>query len=124
MPLTAINRVYAFAVTASATILRAALLVSLDLNAQASRNAIAENFASVASAKTINERARKPMPVLKIYVDDDILRFLRQFGEPRGRTVESLAEAAVENAAYEAGFRKPREASQTMNRDGSARWQS
>lgn len=47
------------------------------------------------------------MPMLKIFVDDDMLRFLRERAERDGRAVEDLAEAAVENAAYEVGFKKP-----------------
>lgn len=45
------------------------------------------------------------MPMLNIYVADDMLHFLREQAEQRGRKVEDLAEAAVENSAYEAGFK-------------------
>lgn len=49
------------------------------------------------------------MPLLKCYVDDDLLRFLREKAEREGRAVEDLGEAAIENAALEAGYKRPQE---------------
>lgn len=49
------------------------------------------------------------MPILKIYIDDDMERWMRAQAEQLGRSIEHMAEAAVENAALEAGFRKPQE---------------
>lgn len=45
------------------------------------------------------------MPMLKVCVADDMLRFLQEEASKRGRSVEDLAESAIENSAYEAGFK-------------------
>lgn len=39
------------------------------------------------------------MPILKVYVSDDTLAILKEYGDRRGVTPEALAEAAVENEA-------------------------
>lgn len=41
------------------------------------------------------------MPILRVYVDDDILIWLEKASAETGRTIENLAEAAVENQAIE-----------------------
>lgn len=46
------------------------------------------------------------MALIQCYVDDDLLRFMRVTAADMGRTVEDLAESAIENSAIAAGFRR------------------
>lgn len=39
------------------------------------------------------------MPIIRCYVDDTTLAILQEYGERHGRTVESLAEAAIAEEA-------------------------
>lgn len=41
------------------------------------------------------------MSVLRCYVDDETLRYLEMASAETGRSIEQLAEAAIENAAIE-----------------------